>query len=56
MTEANEEWYADAGENYVTNGPYKLSEWKHSDSIVLTKKMKIIGMQQMLMLILSILL
>jgi len=36
-TEANEEWYADAGENYVTNGPYKLSEWKHSDSIVLTK-------------------
>lgn len=35
--EANKEWYADAGENYVTNGAYKLSDWKHSDSIVLTK-------------------
>ncbi|MFB7159827.1 peptide ABC transporter substrate-binding protein [Lysinibacillus sp. NPDC056232] len=37
VTEANKEWYADAGKDYVTNGPYKLSDWKHSDSIVLTK-------------------
>ncbi|MFJ7913406.1 MULTISPECIES: peptide ABC transporter substrate-binding protein [unclassified Lysinibacillus] len=37
VTEANKQWYADAGENYVTNGPYKLSDWKHDASIVLTK-------------------
>ncbi|KOP79109.1 ABC transporter substrate-binding protein [Lysinibacillus sp. FJAT-14745] len=37
VTEANKQWYADAGKDYVTNGPYKLSDWKHSDSIVLTK-------------------
>ncbi|UPW84080.1 peptide ABC transporter substrate-binding protein [Lysinibacillus sp. Ag94] len=37
VTEANKQWYADAGENYVTNGPYKLSDWKHDDSITLTK-------------------
>ena len=46
MTEANKEWYADAGKAYVTNGPYKLSDWQHDASIVLTK-MKIIGMHQM---------
>ncbi|MGE7672460.1 peptide ABC transporter substrate-binding protein [Lysinibacillus sp. NPDC094403] len=37
VTEANKEWFADAGENFVTNGPYKLSDWKHNDSMVLTK-------------------
>lgn len=37
VTEANKEWYADAGENFVTNGPFKLGDWKHNDSIVLTK-------------------
>lgn len=37
VTEANKQWYADAGENYVTNGPYKLSEWQHDASITLTK-------------------
>ncbi|MEY9978431.1 peptide ABC transporter substrate-binding protein [Lysinibacillus sp. RC79] len=37
VTEANKEWFADAGENFVTNGPYKLSDWKHNDSIVLKK-------------------
>ncbi|MFT9818544.1 peptide ABC transporter substrate-binding protein [Lysinibacillus sp. NPDC056185] len=37
VTEANKEWYADAGKDYVTNGPYTLGDWKHSDSIVLTK-------------------
>jgi len=37
VTEANKQWYADAGENYVTNGPYKLSDWQHDASITLTK-------------------
>lgn len=37
VTEANKEWYTDAGENFVTNGPYKLSDWKHNESIVLAK-------------------
>ncbi|MFJ7888156.1 peptide ABC transporter substrate-binding protein [Lysinibacillus xylanilyticus] len=37
VTEANKEWYTDAGENFVTNGPFKLSDWKHSESIVLAK-------------------
>ncbi|MGE7689191.1 peptide ABC transporter substrate-binding protein [Lysinibacillus sp. NPDC097214] len=37
VTEANKEWYADAGENFVTNGPYKLSDWKHTESIALAK-------------------
>lgn len=37
VTEGNPEWYADAGKDYVTNGPYKLSEWQHDASIVLTK-------------------
>lgn len=38
--EANPEWYTDAGEEYVTNGAFLLSEWKHSDSITLTKNDK----------------
>jgi len=37
VTEANKEWYTDAGENFVTNGPFKLSDWKHSESITLAK-------------------
>lgn len=37
VTEANKQWYADAGKDYVTNGPYKLSEWQHDASITLTK-------------------
>lgn len=35
VAEANDKWYTDAGENYVSNGPFKMSEWKHSDEIVL---------------------
>ena len=35
--EANEDWYTDAGDDYVTNGPFKLASWKHNDSIVLEK-------------------
>jgi len=37
VVEGNDEWYTDAGENYVTNGPFVLDTWKHSDSIVLKK-------------------
>lgn len=37
VVEGKEDWYAEAGENYVTNGPFTLDTWKHSDSIVLKK-------------------
>ena len=37
VVESNDKWYTDAGENYVTNGPFKLDAWKHDDSIVLKK-------------------
>ncbi|MFJ7735294.1 peptide ABC transporter substrate-binding protein [Lysinibacillus sp. NPDC097287] len=37
VVEGNDKWYTEADENYVTNGPFKLDTWKHSDSIVLTK-------------------
>lgn len=37
VVEGNEEWYAEAGESFVTNGPFTLAEWKHSDSLVLKK-------------------
>jgi len=35
--EGNENWYADAGDDYVTNGPFTLNEWRHNDTIVLKK-------------------
>ncbi|QST00818.1 peptide ABC transporter substrate-binding protein [Pontibacillus sp. ALD_SL1] len=35
IAEENPEWYADAGENYVSNGPFKMTEWSHNDSITL---------------------
>ncbi|WP_345240235.1 peptide ABC transporter substrate-binding protein [Pontibacillus salipaludis] len=35
IAKENEEWYADAGENYVSNGPFKMTEWSHNDSITL---------------------
>ncbi|KGR77870.1 peptide ABC transporter substrate-binding protein [Ureibacillus manganicus] len=34
--EGNPEWYTEA-ENFVTNGPFTLAEWKHNDSITLEK-------------------
>ncbi|MCD5324688.1 MULTISPECIES: peptide ABC transporter substrate-binding protein [Pontibacillus] len=37
IAEANPEWYADAGENYVSNGPFKMTEWGHNEKIVLEK-------------------
>lgn len=30
-------WAAEAGDKYVTNGPFTLDEWKHNDSITLKK-------------------
>ena len=37
IAEANPDWANDAGENYTTNGPFKLTEWSHSEKIVLEK-------------------
>ncbi|KPN97299.1 peptide ABC transporter substrate-binding protein [Lysinibacillus sp. ZYM-1] len=37
VVEGNENWYADAGDDYVTNGPFTLNEWRHNDTIVLKK-------------------
>lgn len=37
VAEANEKWYTEAGENYVTNGPFTLDEWAHSSKITLKK-------------------
>ncbi len=37
IAEANPDWSNDAGENYTTNGPFKLVEWTHSNKIVLEK-------------------
>ena len=37
VVEGNDEWYTDAGENFVTNGPFTLADWKHNDSMVLKK-------------------
>lgn len=37
VVEGKKDWAADAGANYVTNGPYELSEWKHNESVTLKK-------------------
>ncbi|MEK5231060.1 peptide ABC transporter substrate-binding protein [Lysinibacillus sp. FSL K6-0232] len=37
VVEGNDDWYTDAGENYVTNGPFTLAEWRHNDTVVLKK-------------------
>ncbi|WP_312506794.1 peptide ABC transporter substrate-binding protein [Lysinibacillus sp.] len=37
VVEGNDEWYTDAGDDYVTNGPFTLGEWRHNDAIVLKK-------------------
>ena len=33
----NEDWATDAGEDYVTNGPFTLESWDHKDNIVVEK-------------------
>lgn len=35
IAESNEKWYTNAGENYTSNGPFKLKAWKHNDKIEL---------------------
>lgn len=35
--EANESWALDAGEAYVTNGPFTLSEWEHNSYFTFAK-------------------
>ena len=37
VVEADAEWSAEAGEGYVTNGPFVLSEWNHNSDYVLSK-------------------
>ncbi len=37
VAEANPEWYTNAGENYVSNGPFKMTKWKHGGSITVEK-------------------
>ncbi|TRM10858.1 peptide ABC transporter substrate-binding protein [Lentibacillus cibarius] len=37
VAEKNEDWAADAGEDYVSNGPFLLDKWKHKNKIVLKK-------------------
>lgn len=37
ISEKNPDWFLDAGEDYVSNGPFKLTEWDHQSKIVLNK-------------------
>jgi oligopeptide transport system substrate-binding protein len=37
VAEANPDWANDAGDDYTSNGPFKMTEWSHSDKIVLEK-------------------
>ncbi|SFB33169.1 oligopeptide transport system substrate-binding protein [Lentibacillus halodurans] len=37
VAKANPEWASDAGEKYVTNGPFLLDSWQHKSEIVLKK-------------------
>ena len=34
---ANKNWANDAGDQYTTNGPFHMTEWKHSDNLILEK-------------------
>ncbi|WP_036200660.1 peptide ABC transporter substrate-binding protein [Ureibacillus sinduriensis] len=35
--EANDTWFAEAGDQYISNGPFTLSEWQHGGSMTLEK-------------------
>ncbi|MBG9982269.1 peptide ABC transporter substrate-binding protein [Aerococcaceae bacterium DSM 111020] len=37
IEENGEAWAAEAGDNYVTNGPFNLAEWNHNANVVLEK-------------------
>jgi oligopeptide transport system substrate-binding protein len=37
IAESNNDWANDAGDNYTSNGPFVMTEWSHSDKIVLEK-------------------
>lgn len=37
ISEENPDWFLDAGEDYVSNGPFKLTEWDHQSKIVMEK-------------------
>lgn len=37
IVEANPQWAADLSEDYVSNGPFNLSEWAHNSHYVLSK-------------------
>lgn len=36
IAESNPEWASDAGESYVTNGPFVLTEWVHNGHVALS--------------------
>ncbi len=37
VVEENDQWALDAGDDYVSNGPFKLVSWDHKDKIVIEK-------------------
>ena len=37
ITSDNKDWATDAGEDYVSNGPFELISWDHKDNIVIEK-------------------
>ncbi len=40
IAEKNDDWHLDAGEDYVTNGPFQLDAWNSNEKIVLKKNEK----------------
>ncbi|MFS1515583.1 peptide ABC transporter substrate-binding protein [Bacillus sp. SCS-151] len=37
ISEANADWALDAGDDYTSNGPFKMTTWEHNDKIILEK-------------------
>lgn len=40
VVKANPKWASDAGQNYVTDGPFTLNKWQHKNQVVLKKNPK----------------